>query len=154
MLLRTMMSGAAVLAAVVGASVRAGAPAADARPVRDTHENLHAVLWMQTSAEYQAITRGIYRQAVAQLDRALADPRWTAIPEQSGRSDLPTLPPAVIMDVDETVLDNSPAEGRRVLDRVRYEPELFACPCLQLRRVIVPRFHGDAVQICDHFTRR
>ena len=120
-----MMAGVVVASAVVGVGTSARAPGPPAER-RDTHENLHAVLWMQTSAEYQAITRGLYRQAAAQLDRALADPQWTAIPEQAGRRDLPALPSAVIMDVDETVLDNSPAEGQRVRDRVPYEPELFA----------------------------
>ncbi len=98
---------------------------AAAPALRDTHENLHGVLWMQTAAEYQAITRGLYRLAAVQLDRALQEPRWTAIPEQAGRADLALLKPAVILDVDETVLDNSPEEGQRVRDRVAYAPDLF-----------------------------
>src|SRR4029079_1686634 len=69
--------------------------------------------------------RGLYRLAAVQLDRALQDPRWTAIPEQAGRADLAVLKPAVILDVDETVLDNSPEEGQRVRDRVAYAPDLF-----------------------------
>lgn len=105
-----------------GAGAPAGAPAATRR---DTHENLHAVLWMQTAAEYQALTRGLYRLAALQLDRALEDRRWTAIPEQAGRPDLPTLAPAVILDVDETVVDNSPEEGQLVLDRAGYEKDIF-----------------------------
>ena len=41
------------------------------------------------------------------LDEALADKNWTAAPvEQKG--DFRNLPPAVVLDVDETVLDNSP----------------------------------------------
>ena len=43
------------------------------------------------------------------LDQALADKGWTAAPgEQKG--DFANLPPAVVLDVDETVLDNSPYE--------------------------------------------
>ena len=49
-----------------------------------------------------------HRLALAQirLDQALADKSWTAAPgEQKG--DFANLPPAVVLDVDETVLDNS-----------------------------------------------
>jgi acid phosphatase len=113
----------AVAAALAGAALHGQTAAAPG--LRDTHENLHGVLWMQTAAEYQAITRGLYRLAAIQLDRALEDPRWTAIPEQAGRADLPLLKPAVILDVDETVLDNSPEEGQRVRERVAYAPDLF-----------------------------
>ena len=121
-----MLAGALVASAVLGWGAGAAAPAAEPAGRRDTHENLHAVLWMQTSAEYQAITRGLYHLAAAELDRAMDDPRWTAIPEQAGRPDLAALAPAVILDVDETVLDNSPEEGQRVLDRASYLPDLFA----------------------------
>lgn len=119
--------GAVLMVGLVGAGTRADAPGAEAASAaRDTHENLHAVLWMQSAAEHQAITRGLYRLAALQLDRALDDKRWTAIPEQAARADLPTLRPAVILDVDETVLDNSPEEGQRVLNRAGYVPNLFS----------------------------
>src|SRR6187399_2796502 len=108
-----MMSGVLVISAVFGWGTGTAAPGAEPAGRRDSHENLHAVLWMQTSAEYQAITRGLYRLAAAALDRAMEDPRWTAIPEQAGRPDLAALAPAVILDLDETVLDNSPEEGQR-----------------------------------------
>jgi len=120
-----MLAGAVAVSVMSGWGARAAAPGVLPAERRDTHENLHSVLWMQTSAEYLAITRGLYRLAAAQLDRALEDSRWTAIPEQAGRPDLPALAPAVILDVDETVLDNSPEEGQRVLDRARYVPDLF-----------------------------
>jgi acid phosphatase len=43
------------------------------------------------------------------LDRALRDRNWTAAVEQ--RNGLRSLPPAIIMDIDETILDNSPVEA-------------------------------------------
>ncbi len=115
---------AAAIGALVAAGVGLAAPAATPAE-RDAHENLHAVLWVQTSAEYQAITRGLYHVAALQLDRGLADPRWTAAPEQAGRPDLPRLEPAVILDVDETVLSNAPEEGQRVLDRAGFDSAQF-----------------------------
>src|SRR5580765_652799 len=95
------MAGVLVTSAVFGWGAGAVAPGAELAGRGDSHENLHAVLWMQTSAEYQAITRGLYRLAAAELDRAMEDPRWTAIPEQAGRPDLAALATAVILDVDE-----------------------------------------------------
>jgi acid phosphatase len=70
------------------------------------HDLTFATLWMQTSVEFQGHALGTYRAAEVMLDRALADKNWTAAPaEQSG--DYANKPPAVILDVDETVLDNS-----------------------------------------------
>ena len=98
------------------APASAGPPAVAAR---DTHEGLQAVLWMQTSAEYQALCSAAYRQAAGSLAEALTDPQWSAVP---GAGDDRGLPPAIILDLDETVLDNSPLQGQLVLDRTPYLP--------------------------------
>jgi 5'-nucleotidase (lipoprotein e(P4) family) len=131
-------TGAVALAIAAALAGTAHGQSAMAPPLRETHENLNGVLWMQTAAEYQAITRGLYRLAAIQLDRALQDPRWTAIPEQAGRADLPALKAAVILDVDETVLDNSPEEGQRVRDRVAYTPDLFRLWAARTEAATVP----------------
>ena len=48
----------------------------------------------------------VFALAKIRLDQALADKSWTAAPgEQKG--DFANLPPAVILDVDETLVDNS-----------------------------------------------
>lgn len=75
-----------------------------------SHETLNGVLWMQTSLEYSMSCRQIYSFATMQLDNNLADNSYTAALEQT--SDRSELPPAVILDVDETVLDNSPFQAR------------------------------------------
>jgi len=75
-----------------------------------TYENLNAVLWMQTSVEYQASAVQTYRLAQVALVHALHDPHSTAALEQTGNFE--NLPPAVILDLDETVLDNSVFEAR------------------------------------------
>jgi acid phosphatase len=82
------------------------------------HENLNAVLWVQTALEYEASALQAFRLARIQLDAALADPRWTAAIEQQG--DASKLPPAVIVDVDETVLDNSYYQARMIRDNTVY----------------------------------
>ena len=96
------------------ATAGAPAPSTTASP----HENLNAVLWMQTAVEYEASARQAYRLAQLQLDAALADPAWTAAIEQKG--DASKLPPAVILDIDETVLDNSYYQARMIRDRTAY----------------------------------
>jgi len=72
-----------------------------------------ATLWVRHSSEFRAASETIYRAARDALATGLADPAWTADPSQSG--DLSTLPPAVIMDLDETVLDNSEPQAKMML---------------------------------------
>lgn len=73
-------------------------------------DDLMALVWVQTSAEYQAAALGTYHAAESALGTALADPTWTAAVEQTGTFD--TLPPAIVVDADETVLDNSTYQAR------------------------------------------
>ncbi len=85
-------------------------------------DNLNAVLWVQRSQEYRANALQTWHAAAAQLDRALADPSWTALlPEEGGAAQSAALKPAVVVDVDETVLDNSPYQARLVRDGVSYD---------------------------------
>lgn len=107
-------------------SIHSQAPA-PARPTsaveQGSHELLDATLWLQTSAEYRALALQSYDMATRTLDRALADPTWTAALEQTG--DFSRLPPAVILDVDETVLDNSALEARLIERNIPYNEDLW-----------------------------
>lgn len=89
-----------------------------------THEGLQAVLWMQTSAEYRILCKMTFNQAKQALDTALANKNWTACLEQS--NDFSGLPPALIMDIDETVLDNSPFQGEVAKKDVGFDPHLWS----------------------------
>jgi 5'-nucleotidase (lipoprotein e(P4) family) len=102
----------------------APAPAVPAPVVRDTHEQLLGALWMQTAAEYRVLASATYRAAGVALERALADPGWTAATEQTG--EVAGLPAAVILDLDETVFDNSRFAGEQVLRRSGYTPESWS----------------------------
>lgn len=106
---------AAIAAACAGAPAKPEAATASPCPTGPTFANgaERATLWMRNSSEYRASSETIYRAALAALERALTDPAWTAEPTQAG--DLSSLPPAVVMDIDETVLDNSEAEVRLLL---------------------------------------
>ena len=99
-------------AAPVGATAPASAVPAD--------DNLNAVLWVQRSAEYRAAAAQTYRAATDHLDAALKQADWDAlVPEERGNP-ARGLKPAVILDIDETVLDNSPYQARLVRDGAEY----------------------------------
>jgi acid phosphatase len=94
-----------------------------AQPAPRNHEQLNATAWAQTAVEHDAICLQAYRQARLQLDRALKDRKWTAALEQTGQ--FGRLPPAVILDVDETVLDNSHGQVRAIHKDVDWSPALW-----------------------------
>jgi acid phosphatase len=78
--------------------------------------NLNSVVWMQSSEEYRAQALGAYNMARQNLDIALEDRSWTALPSQVPANSaearaLGRLPPAVILDIDETVLSTLPYQA-------------------------------------------
>jgi 5'-nucleotidase (lipoprotein e(P4) family) len=94
---------------------------APATPAVAADDNLNAVLWVQRSAEYRALSEQTYRAAADHLDAALKARHWDALaPEERGNA-ATGLKPAVILDVDETVLDNSPYQARLIRDRAQYD---------------------------------
>jgi len=107
------VSGCAVVAvaACFGAerAVRAAAPA------RTPTGSARATLWVQTAAEYRAGTTQAYRLATRLLDEALRDPCWTADVAQQLGGGYACKPPAVVLDADETVLDNGALQARLLL---------------------------------------
>jgi len=71
-------------------------------PAHDPQRDL-GLLWVKYAAEYQAVARQVYRSATLALPGFVADRSWSAMP---GQPDAANLPPAVILDVDETVVSN------------------------------------------------
>ncbi len=85
-----------------------GACASNPEPVappaaKYDHTRDMGLLWVKHAAEYNAITRQVYASARADLQGFIDDTSWSAMPEQQDAGDLP---PAVILDVDETVVSN------------------------------------------------
>jgi 5'-nucleotidase (lipoprotein e(P4) family) len=88
------------------------------------NDNLNAVLWTQRSVEFKGNALGAYALARIRLDEALADPSRTAAPgEQAGGFE--DLPPAVILDVDETVLDTSLYQAWTVTNDQAFSPKTW-----------------------------
>jgi 5'-nucleotidase (lipoprotein e(P4) family) len=83
-----------------------------------THRR-NVVLWASESAEFTAVALQTYATAQKKLVEALADPTWTASVEQT--SDYEDLPPAIIVDLDETVLDNRPFQMSLIREGVEFD---------------------------------
>ncbi len=101
-------------------------------------EGLLATLWTQSSAEFHGAALQAYALAHVMLDRALEDPTWSAALEQQGAPGIAVLPQAVVLDVDETVLDNSPSQARLILDAEEFGSENWNQWALEARATPIP----------------
>jgi acid phosphatase len=101
------------------------------------HDLLNAVLWMQRSVEYKASALTAFALARLRLDQALAEPSWTAAPkEQTGAYQ--SLPPAVILDIDETLLDNSGYQAWMALKDTTFDPKTWNAYVNTVSSVAIP----------------
>ena len=76
-------------------------------------QSMLSVLYAQSSAEYDANNIQTYTGAKLALDKALIEKNWTAAIEQ--KENFSDKPPAVILDIDETVLNNIPFQARAII---------------------------------------
>lgn len=88
-------------------------PAAGQAPANPQERTLDANLYMQTSAEYRACCLQTYGWATERLRSKLAAMRNDG------------LPPAVVMDLDETVLDNSGFQSFLDREHLAYSDPLW-----------------------------
>ena len=61
------------------------------------------IRWVNHAAEFEAIARQVYQVATRALPGFIDDRSWAVVP---GNPDFRDLPPAVILDVDETTVSN------------------------------------------------
>ncbi|TBU97585.1 5'-nucleotidase, lipoprotein e(P4) family [Phytopseudomonas dryadis] len=87
------------------------------------NDQLDAVLWTQTSIEHELIYRQVFAAATRQLQTALGDPAWDAL-AQAPR-ELHGLPPALIVDIDETLLDNTSLNAHAIVADQPYDYGLW-----------------------------
>ncbi|HUP50618.1 MAG TPA: hypothetical protein VNA04_17725, partial [Thermoanaerobaculia bacterium] len=90
----------ACTSANVGAPVSSPAQRAEGAPCNPGLALVNASLWVQNAAEYQAAAQATFNNARRAVEAGLA---------QGG-----DLPPAIIVDADETVIDNTQFEARMV----------------------------------------
>ncbi len=111
---------------------------ASAKTAFAAHDNLNAVLFMQTAAEYAALCRQAYAAATLALDGALASPNFSADLAQQARGQFAGSPPAVIVDIDETVLDNSAYQAQLIRDQQVYSLETWQAWTAKAQAKAVP----------------
>lgn len=119
----------ALLAGCVATSPRQPVVAADTPAA--ANDNLNAVAWTQTAIEHDLIYLQTYRDAEARLLDALKTPGWDALASDDRKAPLDGLKPAVVLDIDETVLDNSPYQARLVKSGGEYNEADWADWCRQ-----------------------
>jgi len=110
------------------AAPEATVPAA-AGPAAD--DNLNAVAWTQNASEHDLIYVQTYRDAQEKLLKAKSDPTWDALPkdDRAAHASLKGLKPAVVLDIDETVLDNSPYQARLIRSGGEFNEADWAAWC-------------------------
>ena len=116
---RVVCAVSSAAAIVVCANALAAEPAAKEPEEPIGRESLHATLWMQTAPEYRASVLQVYRLA---MERIAQPARGSAALEQARVADevLARLPTAVVLDLDETVLDNTVYQARLMRDHALY----------------------------------
>ena len=82
-------------------------PVQEVKP--NQHHSINSVLWHQTAAEYKALCYQTYNLAKIQFDKKL---QQHAFPYEK--------PPAIVMDLDETVVDNSFFNAQLILDSANF----------------------------------
>lgn len=111
--------------AIVGAFSLTMASAASAQKVDNEHQ-VGAILWTQTSGEWRALAYQAFALARLRLDQDLRANRNRRIRR------------AVIVDVDETVLDNSPYQAMTVKTRTAYESKSWLAWCEKAEAAAIP----------------
>jgi 5'-nucleotidase (lipoprotein e(P4) family) len=99
-------------------------------------DNLNAVLWQQTAAEYHAHSLQSFKQAQLALELLLKQPTLSAAVEQTGN--FSGLPPAVVVDVDETMLDNSAYQARLIKSGASFVESDWAAWCNERAALALP----------------
>ena len=89
------------------------------------NNDLNSTLWIQSSSEYKANSLQLYNVAKNNIDSALNDSGWTAALEQAACSSSLPAKVAVVMDIDETVLDNSKYQAKLVIDGAEWSADTW-----------------------------
>jgi acid phosphatase len=121
----------------------------DAAAPPQQHNNMNAVLWIQTSTEYRANSWTVYQAASAQLASLVEAAGVTGDLDQAAAYGCDAgrhcpglaeagLPPAVVLDIDETVLDNSTYQARLVADNDSYSDDTWDLWLAERRAPAVP----------------
>jgi 5'-nucleotidase (lipoprotein e(P4) family) len=124
-----VMASAGVLFSSSQCAIAQTASSAVAQGAADNEYQTGAVLWTQSSAEYRALAYQTFLLARLRLNQALQFQRT----KRGGASRA-----AVIVDADETVLDNSRFQAELILRGLPYEPAGWRAWCDRAEAGAVP----------------
>ena len=82
----------------------------------DNEYQVGAILFMQKAAEYRALAFQAFNIAKMQLDDDLDKKNFKKLSKAERK-----MPRAVVVDIDETVLDNSPAQAFDIKNRLPFD---------------------------------
>jgi len=103
----------------------------------DNEYQIYAILWTQSSGEYRALAYQTFALARLRLDADLRrHPSTTQRRSRPARGS--SLPPAVVVDIDETVLDNSRFQAELVLRGLAYTPDGWTAWCERAEAGAIP----------------
>ena len=116
MTLRKYFAGLALIA-VVSAGISTAQTAAPA-PAPDLDYQTGAVLYTQKAAEYRALAYQAFNAARMQLDADFDKKNLKKLSKAERKK-----PRAIVVDIDETMLDNSPAQARGIVTNTPYNTQ-------------------------------
>jgi 5'-nucleotidase (lipoprotein e(P4) family) len=86
---------------------------------------LDGVLWTQAAADHTALCLSIYTNAATRIINNITNKTFTAFPSQTNDLALATREPAVIFDLDETLLDNSAFQAELIRRGLDYDESVW-----------------------------
>lgn len=102
-----------------------------------SREQLNALLWQQRAVEYRAAAQQAFRQATARLANVKGNGQ-TASMEQRHAGGFKNKPPAVVLDIDETVLDNTAYNALLVREQRDFDAAAWQRWVLSAKAAAVP----------------
>ena len=114
-----LCSAAATYVVTVSTAQQSTPPA---QVAADNEYQAGATLWMQKAAEYRALAHQAFNLARWQLDADLDKKNVQKLPKVEQKK-----PRAIVVDIDETVLDNSPSQAAGIKARKAFSlPDWYA----------------------------
>ena len=111
-----------VMLLLLGSAAIVASAAPDAStPPTIAREQVSATLWIQRAEEYRIATELVFRLATERLPAMMSDPGSAAIEQVGDPSTWKALNTAIIVDLDETILDNSYYQARQIRAGAEYD---------------------------------
>ena len=98
------------------ANTQEAAQTATATATADNEYQVAAILYQQKAAEYRALTYQAFNLAKMNLDADFDKKNLKKLPKKERK-----MPCAVVVDIDETVLDNSPAQAYNAVNNLPFD---------------------------------